>query len=120
MMDGYALRSADAAQALRVVCEVAAGDAPAANPLGRGEAARIFTGAPVPAGADCVVMQEHAARSGSEVRVGPAHAPKAGQHIRRRGEEVHAGDAVLPRGTLLGAAELSLAAACEAATVQVH
>jgi molybdopterin molybdotransferase len=120
MMDGYALRSADAAQALRVVYEVAAGDAPPANPLGRGEAARIFTGAPVPAGADCVVMQEHAARSGSEVRVGPAHLPEEGQHIRRRGEEVHAGDAVLPRGTLLGPAELSLAAACEAATVQVH
>src|SRR5229473_1273038 len=70
MMDGYALRA--------------------------GDAARIFTGAPVPAGADCVVMQEHAARSGTELRVGPAQAPKAGQHIRRRGEEVRAGATVLP------------------------
>src|SRR6267154_1165417 len=94
MMDGYALRAGDAAGALRVVYEVAAGDAPPAHALQPGEAARIFTGAPVPAGADCVVMQEHAARSGNELRVGPAHAPKAGQHIRRRGEEVRSGAAV--------------------------
>jgi molybdopterin molybdotransferase len=120
MMDGYALRAGDAARALRVVYEVAAGDAPPTRALQPGEAARIFTGAPVPAGADCVVMQEHAARSGTELRVGPAHESKAGQHIRRRGEEVRAGDTVLPAGTRLGPAELSLAAACEAARVQVY
>jgi molybdopterin molybdotransferase len=120
MMDGYALRSADASQPLRVVYEVAAGDPPPARALERGEAARIFTGAPVPAGADGVVMQEHVARSGNELRIGPAHLPKSGQHIRRRGEEVRAGATVLPRGTVLGAAELSLAAACQAARVQVH
>jgi len=120
MMDGYALRAADAAGALRVVYEVAAGDAPPAHALERGEAARIFTGAPVPAGADSVVMQEHASRNGAELRIGPAHTPKPGQHIRSRGEEVRAGVTVLPAGTLLGAAELSLAAACEAARVQVH
>jgi len=120
MMDGYALRAGDAAGALRVVYEVAAGDAPPSRALQPGEAARIFTGAPVPAGADCVVMQEHAARSGNELRVGAAHAPKAGQHIRRRGEEVRAGATVLAAGTRLGPAELSLAAACEAARVQVH
>ncbi len=120
MMDGYALRAGDATGALRVVYEVAAGDAPPARALQPGEAARIFTGAPVPAGTDCVVMQEHAARSGTELRVGLSHAPKAGQHIRRRGEEVRAGATVLPAGTRLGAAELSLAAACEAARVQVY
>jgi len=120
MMDGYALRASDVAGALRVVYEVAAGDAPPERALQPGEAARIFTGAPVPGGADCVVMQEHAARSGTELRVGPAHEPKAGQHIRRRGEEVRAGATVLPAGTRLGPAELSLAAACEAARVQVH
>src|SRR5438309_11854531 len=98
MMDGYALRSADATEALRVVYEVAAGDAPLAQPLCRGEAARIFTGAPVPAGADGVVMQEHVARSGNGLRIEPAHLPKPGQHIRRRGEEVHAGAPVLPAG----------------------
>jgi molybdopterin molybdotransferase len=120
MMDGYALRARDAGAALRVVYEVAAGDAPPARALQPGEAARIFTGAPVPAGADCVVMQEHATRSGAELRVEHSQTPKAGQHIRRRGEEVRAGATVLPAGTRLGAAELSLAAACEAARVQVH
>jgi len=120
MMDGYALRASDASSALRVVYEVAAGDAPPARPLHRGEAARIFTGAPVPRGADCVVMQEHVARAATEVRIAPDHPPKPGQHIRRRGEEVRAGATVLPRGTMLGAAELSLAAACEAARVQLH
>jgi molybdopterin molybdotransferase len=120
MMDGYALRARDAGAALRVVYEVAAGDAPPARALQPGEAARIFTGAPVPAGADCVVMQEHATRSGAELRVEHSQAPKAGQHIRRRGEEVRAGATVLPAGTRLGAAELSLAAACEAARVHVH
>ena len=120
MMDGYAMRASDAGNALRVVYEVAAGDAPPARPLERGEAARIFTGAPVPRGADCVIMQEHVTRVGSEVRIGSTHPAKAGQHIRRRGEEVRAGATVLPRGTMLRAAELSLAAACEAARVQVH
>jgi molybdopterin molybdotransferase len=120
MMDGYAVRASDAASALRVVYEVAAGDAPPARALQPGETARIFTGAPIPAGADCVVMQEHTSRSGTEVRVGPAHAPKPGQHIRRRGEEVHAGSPVLSAGTRLGAAELSLAAACEAGRVHVQ
>ncbi|MFL5311240.1 MAG: molybdopterin molybdotransferase MoeA, partial [Myxococcales bacterium] len=120
MMDGYALRAGDAERVLRVVYEVAAGDAPPARALQPGEAARIFTGAPVPAGADCVVMQEHAARSGTDLRVATEHAPKAGQHIRRRGEEVRRGATVLPAGTRLGPAELSLAAACEASRVQVH
>jgi molybdopterin molybdotransferase len=120
MMDGYALRAADGNRPLRVVYEVAAGDPPPAHALQAGEAARIFTGAPVPAGADCVVMQEHVVRGGAELRIGPSRAPKPGQHIRRRGEEVRCGAVVLPAGTALGAAELSLAAACEAARVHVH
>src|ERR1700687_4717890 len=69
MMDGYALRAADAGDALRVVGEVAAGDAPWSRAIASGEAARIFTGAPLPPGADCVVMQEHAAREGELLRV---------------------------------------------------
>src|SRR5207248_814223 len=81
MMDGYAVRAADSGSPLRVVYEVAAGDPPPAQALGPREAARIFTGAPIPPGADCVVMQEQAERQGEEVRVGRA---AAGQHIRRR------------------------------------
>ncbi|MFL5442043.1 MAG: molybdopterin molybdotransferase MoeA, partial [Myxococcales bacterium] len=117
MMDGYALRATDSGETLRVVYEVAAGDPPPARELGGREAARIFTGAPVPPGADCVVMQEQAERRGDELRVPRA---AAGQHIRRRGEEVHAGDVVLPSGTTLHAAELSLAAASGSARVRVY
>jgi molybdopterin molybdotransferase len=118
MMDGYALRAADAAEALRVAGEVAAGDAPWSRPLAPGEAARIFTGAPLPSGADCVVMQEHCARVGESVRV--QQPPKAGQHIRRRGEELSAGMEALKPGTILGPTELSLAGACGVRSVRAH
>jgi molybdopterin molybdotransferase len=117
MMDGYALRAADAGSLLRVTGEIAAGDAPWTRALGAGEAARIFTGAPLPPGADCVVMQEHAAREASTVRV--QQSPPAGQHIRRRGEELTAGAEAIPAGTLMQSAELALAAACGATTLNV-
>ena len=116
MMDGYALRSGDAA-GLRVIGELAAGDAPWTRALKDGEAARIFTGAPIPPGADCVVMQEQCAREGDAVRV--LQPAKAGQHLRRRGEELTAGAEALPSGTRLQAAELALAAACGATSVRV-
>jgi molybdopterin molybdotransferase len=118
MMDGYALRASDAGEALRVVYEVAAGVPPPAQALRQGEAARIFTGAPIPPGADCVVMQEHAERRGEELRLQKPAAP--GQHVRRRGEEVRAGETVVAAGTPLHAAELSLAAASGSPRVVVH
>ena len=122
MMDGYALRAADGLPGapLRVVYEVAAGHAPTHRELMAGEAARIFTGAPIPPGADCVVMQEHVGREGELARVQEGHAPKASQHIRRRGEEVRAGGLILPRGAELGPAELSLVAASGAVQPLVH
>jgi molybdopterin molybdotransferase len=118
MMDGYALLADDAALPLRVKGEIAAGDAPWAEPLGRGEAARIFTGAPIPAGADCVVMQEHCLREGATVRVQVP--PRGGQHLRKQGEEFRAGTPVLPRGAMLHAADLSLCAACGQTTIFAH
>ena len=118
MMDGYALRAADAGGPLRVAGEIAAGDAPWTRALEAREAARIFTGAPVPPGADCVVMQEHAVRDGAEVHV--RQPPKAGQHIRRRGEELTAGTEALPAGRVLDPADLALAAACGAASLRVY
>jgi molybdopterin molybdotransferase len=118
MMDGYALWAGDSGSPLRVAGEIAAGDVPWTRPLSKGEAARIFTGAPLPAGADCVVMQEHCVREGASVRV--QQPPKAGQHIRRRGEELTAGAEALPPGRLLDAADLAVAAACGVGSVRAH
>ncbi len=122
MMDGYALRASDAqpGRALSIVLQIFAGTPPPARELQPGEAARIFTGAPMPAGADCVVMQEHADREGERVTIKAEPAVRAGQHIRRRGEEVRSGAVVLPAGAELGAAELSLAAACGVTRPLVH
>jgi molybdopterin molybdotransferase len=121
MMDGYALRAGEGApgRALRVAFAVAAGHSPAAS-LQPGEAARIFTGAALPQGADCVVMQEHCTREGDLVRVHPEHGPREGQHIRRRGEEVQKSAQVLPAGAELGPAELALLAACGVTQPAVH
>lgn len=103
-MDGYALRAADAAQPLSLIGESAAGAAYAGT-VGVGECVRIFTGAPVPAGADCVVKQEDTTRDGTKVRI--ANIPRAGFFVRRRGENRRAGDIVVPSDTRLGPPELA-------------
>ena len=119
-MDGYALRAADVPQAgavLRVSQRIPAGVVGA--PLVAGSAARIFTGAQVPPGADAVVMQEQceALEGGAQVRVNQV--PAAGQWVRRAGEDVRRGTAVLHAGTRLTAASLGLAASVGAASLQV-
>jgi len=119
-MDGYALRCADVAAAgveLRVSQRIAAGDS--GQPLLPGTAARIFTGAPVPAGADAVVMQEdcEALDDGQRVRIN--HLPSPGQAIRRAGEDITLGAQVLAAGTRLTPAELGLAASIGLAQLQV-
>ncbi|HSV71296.1 MAG TPA: gephyrin-like molybdotransferase Glp [Methylibium sp.] len=118
-MDGYALRSADVTAVgtvLPVSQRIAAGQVGAV--LAAGTAARIFTGAPIPAGADAVLPQEQCeALDGGAVRV---HAvPPAGQWIRRRGEDVQAGSVVLPRGSRLTPQALGLAASVGAASLTV-
>ena len=118
-MDGYAVRAADcvdASAALQVSQRIPAGiSVSGLQPLAPFSAARIFTGAPIPPGADAVVMQEDSTAvegdsgtSASSVRVRVT--PPLGQHIRRRGEDVAAGDVVLRAGTRLGPASLGLAA----------
>jgi molybdopterin molybdotransferase len=119
-MDGYALRACDAAAApawLTVVGEVAAGDV-GSRSLGAGEAARIFTGAPLPPGADCVVRQEDTERAGERVRV--VRAPERGEHVRRAGEDVTAGEVVLEPGCVLGAAHLGMLASLGRTVVSVR
>lgn len=109
-MDGYAVRSreiADEGVTLPVTQRIPAGSAPA--PLAPGSAARIFTGAPVPQGADAIVMQEDTEPAGEHsVRI--LRAPVAGQWIRRSGEDVTRGAVVLARGHRLDPAALGLAA----------
>src|SRR5262249_31915460 len=99
-MDGYAVRTADAVDGatLRVIGKVAAGQV-ATRALVAGEAYRIMTGAPIPPGADAVVMQEHTERSGDSVTL--RRNVKLREHIRDRGEDVRAGDVVLRPGVEL-------------------
>lgn len=108
-MDGYAVRSAEIADegvSLPVSQRIPAGAAP--QPLQPGTAARIFTGAPVPPGADAIVMQEDAQAEGDHVRI--LRVPQPGQWIRRSGEDVTRGAVVLHAGERLGPAALGLAA----------
>jgi molybdopterin molybdotransferase len=111
-MDGYAVRFADV-QAVPVSLKVV-GTAPAGHGFGgtvkAGQAVRIFTGAPVPKGADTVVIQENTEAADGQVAVTVA-AQRAGQHIRRKGLDFAKGEELLRRGTLLGAREIGLAAA---------
>jgi molybdopterin molybdotransferase len=107
-MDGYALRLADwTGEALPVSQRIFAGQAP--DPLKPGTCARIFTGAPVPAGADCVEMQENAVvlPDGSVRFIEPMLAQ---QNIRPKGQETTVGDKVLDAGTVMGPIEMGLAA----------
>jgi molybdopterin molybdotransferase len=107
-MDGYALRVADwAGEPLPVSQRIFAGNAP--QPLAAGTCARIFTGAPVPQGADCVEMQENAIIH-SDARVSFSEPLQVGQNIRPQGQETTAGELVLPTGMRLGPIELGLAA----------
>ncbi|MPR03910.1 molybdopterin molybdotransferase MoeA [Pseudomonas sp. MAFF 212408] len=107
-MDGYAVRLADwAGEPLVVSQRIFAGQAP--QPLAAGTCARIFTGAPVPEGADCVEMQENAVVHADE-RVSFTEPLQVGQNIRPQGQETTAGELVLQAGTRLGPIELGLAA----------
>jgi len=112
-MDGYALRAADAIDAtvrLTVVGESAAGR-PFSGALKPGQAARIFTGAPLPDGADAVAMQEVVERNGEEIALSAPLAP--GEHVRRRGLDFDAGEILLPAGRRLTARDVALAAAAD-------
>jgi len=117
-MDGYALRCADVpatGAVLPVSQRIPAGVV--GQPLQPGSAARIFTGAQVPAGADAIVMQEQTTTQGDSVRIDAVPAP--GQWIRRRGEDVQQGAVVLPAGTRLTSQALGLAASVGAARLTV-
>ncbi|MFN2545582.1 MAG: gephyrin-like molybdotransferase Glp [Actinomycetota bacterium] len=123
-MDGFAVRSADVAGAsadvpveLAIVGRARIGRRPDAT-VGGGEAVRIDTGAPIPAGADCVVPIESCVSSQSTVRVlqGAPH----GKHVRPAGEDARSGDLLVPAGRKLGAPELGILASAGCARAPVH
>jgi molybdopterin molybdotransferase len=119
-VDGYAVRAADLKASgtarLRVVSDLPAGSTYSGT-LGPGEALRIMTGAPMPAGADTVVPQELAERDEDAVRLQPV---EPGANVRARGEDVSAGTEVLRGGTVLRPQELGLLASLGLPEVWVH
>ncbi len=122
-MDGYAANSAEVAAAIAAGRSLPVSQRIPAGHFGpalqAGSVARIFTGAPVPAGADAVQMQEEAeVLADGSVRL--LQAPVAGQFIRRRGEDIRQGEVVLAAGTRLGPAELGLAASLGLAELPVR
>jgi molybdopterin molybdotransferase len=119
--DGYACRAAEASThaALKITGATRAGEAPS-GPLARGAAWEIMTGAPVPRGADAVVMLEHVEAAGGFVRLLPPRTIDAGENIVARGAQARKGEALLPAGTAIGAAQIALAATCGCAAVEVY
>jgi molybdenum cofactor synthesis domain-containing protein len=121
-MDGYALRAGDSAGApveLPVVAEVAAGH-PALVPLGPGEAMRIFTGAPIPDGADAIVPVERTQRRADGARVLIEVAVPPGQHVRPAGDDLQVGAPVFGPGEVITAAHLGVLAGIGVGEVLVH
>ncbi|MBN2971683.1 molybdopterin molybdotransferase MoeA [Roseomonas aeriglobus] len=108
-MDGYAVRHADLDRPLRLIGESAAGR-PFGGTVGAGETVRIFTGAAMPEGADCVLVQEEARIEGPIVHLageGPGH---PGRNVRRRGLDFAEGDVLIPAGAAITPARLAVAA----------
>jgi len=123
-MDGYAVRAADLAAAgpggevaLPLAYEVSAGGV-APRPLEPGEVARIFTGAPLPPGADAVVIQELVETDGPRVLFGSR--AERGDHIRRAGEDLAMGDRVLEAGQTIGPAQVGVLASLGRSVLSVH
>ncbi len=114
-MDGYALRAADAGKTLPVTQRIPAGAT--GEPLQVGTAARIFTGAAIPPGADAVAMQEDCREEGGQLSVGAAL--QVGDNVRPRGQDIRRGDTVLSRGRVLRPQDLGLLASVGLASAPV-
>jgi molybdopterin molybdotransferase len=119
--DGFACRAAEASRHkfLKVAGSSRAGQAPA-GPLLQGAAWEIMTGAPVPAGADAVVMVEHVETTGSQVRLIPPRTIKSGENVVLRGAQAREGDELLATGTAIYAAQIALAATCGYSALYVY
>ena len=118
-MDGYALKSTDLGSEniqLKITQRIAAGEV--GQKLSSGEAARIFTGAPVPEGADAVVMQENCKVSGDVLSVQQQHVP-SGENLRQAGDDIQAGDLILAKGHRLKPQDIGLLASIGLESVSV-
>ena len=118
-MDGYAVRAAEAQTGATLAVT---GEQPAGRdlhqPLAPGQAIRIFTGAPIPAGCDAVIMQEDVSHSSGRITIIDGVAP--GENVRRKGSDLCEGQVILQRGDLITPARIGLLAAQGLATVAVH
>jgi len=118
-MDGYAVRVDDATlgATLSVI-----GEAPAGTPyngvVSAGEAVRIFTGGPLPDGADTIVIQENVSREDNHITINQAAEP--GRHIRKAGIDFHEGDSLVEAGRIIGPADIALAASGNHADITIH
>ena len=117
--DGFAVRAGDVGSELRVVGALRAGESWRGAALREGEAIEIMTGAPLPAGADSVVMIEHVQFEESLLRVEAGRSLRVGENVVPRGAEARDGSVVLPAGRVLGAAEIAVAASCGLGSVKV-
>lgn len=115
--DGFAVRSADLPGSFTVIGEVRAGDI-FRGEVARGQAVEIMTGAPVPVGADQIVMVEHTRREGD--RMTTDRAPNPGQFVNPRGAEAHSGDVLLPAGRPIDYSTVALLAMVGRTKVQVY
>jgi molybdopterin molybdotransferase len=118
--DGFACRAAEASNhaQLKLVGSIHAGEAPA-GPLPPGAVWEIMTGAPVPEGADAVVMVEHAETSKGRVRLLPQRSIKSGENIVAQGAQARGGDLLLAAGTAIASGQIALAAACGSTSLEV-
>ncbi|HEX6495062.1 MAG TPA: gephyrin-like molybdotransferase Glp [Acidobacteriaceae bacterium] len=119
--DGYAVQAAALSRGdwLPVTGILRAGEAPSSTPLSPGTALEIMTGAPVPEGADAVVMLEHVEIEDAKIRLQPDRKLRPGSHIVPAGSEARRGDALIARGTRLAATHIAALAAVGAAEVEV-
>jgi molybdopterin molybdotransferase len=118
--DGFACRATDIAAGLplEVIGSIRAGDAVVIE-VNAGKAVEIMTGAPVPTGADCVVMVEHVLRDRNSLRLSPGRSVQPGENIVPMGAEARAGAVIVPAGTRISPAQIAVAAACGAAQLSV-
>jgi len=119
--DGFACRAAEAStHAALILAGATRAGQPPAGPLPTASAWEIMTGAPIPAGADAVMMIEHVEVVDNRVRLLPPRSLEPGENIVPQAAQARAGDELLPAGTLIGPAQIALAAACGQSTLAVY